>query len=105
MGFKRAVLKHFRCFTELTVQNIPDTTRLILLIGPNGCGKSSFFDALNFHKRNLNAISFHNDSLAIWETDYHDKIDKVGTVSSELHYLLPTHVAHKICIEPSQRPF
>lgn len=106
MGFKRAVLKDFRCFTELTVQNIPDTTRLILLIGPNGCGKSSFFDALNFHKRNSKAISSHNDRLANWETDYHDKIDKVGTVSSEhLPYLLPTHVAHKICIEPSNMHF
>ena len=46
MKFKSAILSNFKCFTKLTVQNMPETVRLIILIGPNGCGKSSFMDAL-----------------------------------------------------------
>lgn len=67
MGFKGAVLKNFRCFTELTIQGIPDNARLIMLIGPNGCGKSSFLDALMW------------DSSADWEDDYHNKIGTFST--------------------------
>ena len=67
MRFKSATIKHFRRFTDLTVQGIPETTKLIVLAGPNGCGKSSFFDAINtwhgwISKKHRN-----------WEPDYHSK--------------------------------
>ena len=42
MKFKRATIKDFKRFTHLTIQGISETARLIMLAGPNGCGKSSF---------------------------------------------------------------
>ena len=39
-------LNHFRRFTDLKITGIPETVRLAVLAGPNGCGKSSVFDAL-----------------------------------------------------------
>ena len=67
MKFKKATIKDFKRFTDLTVQGIPETTRLIMLAGPNGCGKSSFLDALNiWHNRAIRYIS--------WQQDYHHKI-------------------------------
>ena len=36
---------NFRGFTDLTLVDIPPSTKLVMLIGPNGTGKSSIFDA------------------------------------------------------------
>ena len=67
MKLKKVQIKNFRRFTDLTVQSIPQTARLIILAGPNGCGKSSFFDALyTWHKW----TSGKNPS---WDSDYHVK--------------------------------
>lgn len=45
MKIKSLGLKNFKRFTNLTLQNIPEGTKLVLLIGSNGSGKSSVFDA------------------------------------------------------------
>ena len=67
MRFKKATIKDFKRFTDLTVQGVPETTRLIMLAGPNGSGKSSFFDALlTWHK-------WTSRKSPSWETDYHVK--------------------------------
>lgn len=45
MKIKSLQLKNFKRFTDLTLQNIPEDARLVLLVGANGSGKSSVFDA------------------------------------------------------------
>lgn len=45
MKLKTVELKKFKRFTHLTVTDIPETAKLIVLIGPNGCGKTSLFEA------------------------------------------------------------
>ena len=45
MKIKRLHLKNFKRFTDLTLQGIPEDAKLVLLIGSNGSGKSSVFDA------------------------------------------------------------
>jgi predicted ATP-binding protein involved in virulence len=41
-------LKNFKRFTDLLIDHIPPDTKLVLLIGSNGSGKSSVFDAFGF---------------------------------------------------------
>ena len=35
-------LKNFKRFTDLEIENIPETSKLVMLVGPNGSGKSTF---------------------------------------------------------------
>jgi AAA15 family ATPase/GTPase len=41
-------LYNFKRFTELHIQQIPEESKLVLIIGSNGSGKSSVFDAFDF---------------------------------------------------------
>ena len=67
LRLKEVRITEFRRFTDLTIRDIPETTRLILLAGPNGCGKSSFFDAL------YTWYSWNAGKGYRWEKDYHVK--------------------------------
>ena len=48
MKIKKIILNGFKRFTDLIITDIPETARLIVLVGPNGSGKTSLFEALNF---------------------------------------------------------
>lgn len=47
MKIKEIKIKKFKRFTDLTISEIPETARLIVLVGPNGSGKTSLFEAFN----------------------------------------------------------
>lgn len=51
MRIKEIRADKFKRFTNLTIKNIPQSAKLVVLLGPNGCGKSSLFDAFKtWHK-------------------------------------------------------
>lgn len=47
MKIKEIKLNKFKRFTDLTITDIPETAKLVILVGPNGCGKTSVFEGLN----------------------------------------------------------
>lgn len=45
MKIREIRLNQFKRFTDTTITDIPQSARLVILAGPNGCGKSSLIDA------------------------------------------------------------
>jgi len=79
MKFKSAIIKDFRRFTNLVVKGIPETARLIMLAGPNGCGKSSFFDALHTWRGSRSSRGLS------WDADYYVKGYSQNMANSDWH--------------------
>jgi predicted ATPase len=61
MKIRQIQLKNFKRFSDTTITDIPETARLVFLVGPNGCGKSSLIDA---------AQTWRN---SYWDATYHLK--------------------------------
>lgn len=49
-------LENFKRFTNLTIKDIPETAKLVLLIGGNGSGKSCVFDAFDWMNKNYTEL-------------------------------------------------
>ena len=61
MKIKSIKLKDFKRFTDLTIEGLPETAKLVVMIGPNGCGKSSVFDGLIFNDRYSKDSAYSTD--------------------------------------------
>ena len=72
-------MQNFRRFTDLQIVEIPDSAKLVVLIGPNGCGKSSIFDGIvKWHRENT-GLNQSGDS------EYYHRESQPGTVKINLH--------------------
>ena len=54
MRIRSIHLKDFKRFVDLTIEDIPDTAKLVILVGPSGSGKSSLFEAINVWGKDRN---------------------------------------------------
>lgn len=73
MRIKKVELKNFKRFTDLTISDIPETSKLVLLIGSNGSGKSSLFDAFDWLHKSFEEI----DSSYYLKTENKNTLPKV----------------------------
>jgi AAA15 family ATPase/GTPase len=65
MKIKEIKIKKFKRFTDLVISDIPETARLVVLVGPNGCGKTSLFEAFN-HFYKLQGYNDANNSEQVY---------------------------------------
>lgn len=74
MKIKSIGMKHFKRFTDLTIKGLPKTAKLVVMIGPNGCGKSSVFDALNTsYELGMAADDVEHSEKYYQDVDYYTK--------------------------------
>ena len=66
MKIKSIHLQNFKRFTDLTISELPNTARLVVLVGPNGCGKSSVFDALHAKAKVQHYWGWQTEQLSYW---------------------------------------
>jgi len=78
-------LKNFKRFSDLAISEIPSTAKLVVVVGPNGCGKSSLFDALLTWYRTRAGFGQNAD-----DTYYRKSKDELfnlsNTVEVDLHH-------------------
>lgn len=67
MKVREIRLTRFKRFTDTTLTDIPVTARLVFLVGPNGCGKSSVIDAVYVW------YAHHWAQRGNWDQTYHLK--------------------------------
>ena len=48
MKIKKIQLSNYKRFNDLTIDLGESPKRIVALVGPNGCGKSSVFDGMSF---------------------------------------------------------
>ena len=82
MKIKSIHLKDFKRFKELTISGLPETAKLVLLVGENGCGKSSLFDALHSQFSGYNSAHL----------DYYNRVGLRKSVGSVAHNKISFHV-------------
>ena len=62
LRLKSAHIENFKRFVDLRIDGIPANAKLVVLLGPNGCGKSSLFDAF---QRRLKVDQFYGMSAEL----------------------------------------
>ncbi len=101
MKIKSIHLQNFKRFTDLKIQNIPATAKLVVLLGPNGCGKSSLFDALHYKSYEYRQMGHHQ------EPDYFFKMPVLAhqavPLTIEFHNLSQTDLRKAIYVRTAYR--
>lgn len=92
MHVKRVTIKAFKRFTNLTIDGIPDTAKLVVLIGPNGCGKSCVFEAFRMWQA-VTHFGGHHDDPTYYHKHGLPQQDYRQSLQIEFHEPLPTPTA------------
>ncbi len=75
MHVSSARFTNFKRFTDLRIEGLPRSARLVVITGPNGSGKSAIFEGFNWYRRNAGGWGQLVDST------YFPKSDRSGQPS------------------------
>lgn len=88
MHIKRVHIGSSKTFSDLTISDLPDTARLVVMVGPNGCGKSSVFDAFRLCHGVTYGAQWRNDVL-YYQKDGLPEVSWGNRVQIDFHESVP----------------
>ncbi len=82
-------LHHFKRFSDLTIQYIPELVRMVVLAGPNGNGKSSLFEAFRLWSGRIATGWLQDDDYYIWAPSRGTSITPAEDIKLTFHGVTP----------------
>ena len=79
MRIKSVVIENFRAIESVEMRNLSDA---VVVAGPNGCGKSSIFDAVRLDKSAYGQYS--NNEFGSWFSEFQININKLQNESKRI---------------------
>ena len=93
MRLKSAQIKKFKRFVDITIYNLSPDAKLIVLLGPNGCGKSSLFDAFQRRIKVDQFFGMSAELMRYYQRTTTETVAETEEVSLEFHGGNPTSAA------------
>ena len=93
LRLKSAQIKKFKRFVDFTLHNLSPDAKLIVLLGPNGCGKSSLFDAFQRRIKVDQFFGMSAELMRYYQRTTTEAVAETEEVSLEFHGGNPTSVA------------
>ena len=90
MRLKSAHIKKFKRFVDLTINDLPVDAKLVVLLGPNGCGKSSLFDAFQRHLKVNQFFGMSDEFIRYYRRATPKDVTEAEEVSLDFHGENPT---------------
>lgn len=97
MKIKEIKLNKFKRFTDLTITQIPQTAKLVILVGPNGCGKTSVFEGFYHWYKHYGFYNYGNKDY------YINDIEGTGTLTLPSRMLRQRVTAYSQSVRPLVR--
>ena len=85
MRLKSAQIRNFKRFVDLRLHKLPPDAKLIVLLGPNGCGKSSLFDAFQRRLKVDHFIGMSEELKKYYRRETADSVAEDEKVNLEFH--------------------
>ncbi len=88
MNITKLQFKNFKRFSDVTIDNVPETSKLVLLIGANGSGKSSLFDGFNYLQTRTNQSHRNEEVIEYYQKGSSKGEIFIDTPNEKIHHVL-----------------
>ena len=95
MRLESARIKNFKRFVDLKIHNLSPKAKLIVLLGPNGCGKSSLFDAFQRQIKVGQFFGMSDDLMRYYQRTTSEAVAENDNVDLDFHGGNPTSMVDR----------
>jgi predicted ATPase len=83
MRIKSITVDKFKRFSHLEIRGVPQNTKMVVLVGPNGSGKTSLFEAINMWQK-IHGFNNHGDQT-YYEKKQDDTVESAKSANEPIY--------------------